>query len=162
MRERKCFKVQKTNTDKSYNKFNQAWKIDLEKEQQQELGGGNDTLYSSSLSPAAEATCCSCAGFCFLNIRCRSTKMFADSGEVCSNTARPPYLWAHNNLLIRNVFNKQSSQAEGVQVDHVPGSAGHVVSVHLLLRREQAESLAAVECRDPDIVREVVLGVHHL
>lgn len=54
--------------------------------------GVNDTLYSSSLSPAAEATCCSCAGVCFLNIRCRSTKMFADSGEVCTNTAKPPYL----------------------------------------------------------------------
>lgn len=64
-------------------------------------------MYSSSLSPAAEATCCSCAGVCFLNIRCRSTKTFADSGDVCSNTAKPPYLWPHVNLLIRNIF-KQS------------------------------------------------------
>lgn len=47
-------------------------------------------------------------------------------------------------------------------MEDVPGGAGHVVSVHLLLRGEQAESLAAVQCRDPDVIREVVLGVHHL
>lgn len=47
-------------------------------------------------------------------------------------------------------------------MEDLPGSTRHVVSVHLLLRREQAESLAAVECRHPDVIREVVLGVHHL
>lgn len=50
------------------------------------------TWYSSELSPAAVATCSSCAGVCFLKIFCSKTKMFADSGEVCSSTARPPYL----------------------------------------------------------------------
>lgn len=53
------------------------------------------TWYSSALSPAAVATCSSCAGVCFLKIFCSNTKMFADSGEVCSSTARPPYLTQH-------------------------------------------------------------------
>lgn len=53
------------------------------------------TWYSSELRPAAVATCSSCAGVCFLKILCSKTKMSADSGEVCSSTARPPYLKQH-------------------------------------------------------------------
>lgn len=36
------------------------------------------------------------------------------------------------------------------------------MGVHLLLRGKQAEGLAAVQCRDPNVIWEVVLGVHHL
>ncbi|KAG7220105.1 hypothetical protein INR49_008999 [Caranx melampygus] len=49
-------------------------------------------VWTNQLSPAAVATCASCEGVCFLKILCSKTKIFADSGDVCSNTANPPYL----------------------------------------------------------------------
>lgn len=156
-----------------------VWQNSCERGSRQQKAGWLRTWYSSAVNPAAVATCSSCVGVCFLKILCSKTKMFADSGEVCSSTAKPPYLRRHIFYLVWNVSNFQQTKIFilssgdftvvifiyhsflGVNSD-LPSGTWHVVGVHLLLRGKQTEGLGAVKCRDPDVIWEVVLGVHHL
>lgn len=121
------------------------------------------TWYSSGLSPAAVATCSSCAGVCFLKILCSKTKISADSGEVCSSTAKPPYLKQYvftSQMMSLQLchFNENSNFTKS----NLPSSPWHVMCIHLLLWWKQTEGLSAVERRYADIIRQVVLRVHHL
>lgn len=158
-----------------------GWKCVTRQRQKQPKTQRLHTWYSSELSPAAVATCSSCAGVCFLKIFCSKTKMFADSGEVCSSTARPPYLRQQMFFLVSRVSGEKCIftvvNLRGISIDFlistvldllhpeicdVPSGAWQVVGVHLLLRGKQTEGLAAVKCRDTNVIWEVVLGVHHV